>query len=271
MCVFNKLRKNLLLMNENNAVFQKYIGVSEKQITSIFIFYLKKNNFFPSEMSTDIYHTTRRHVTEASCLWLALVIFGQFWLALVSFIVNFLQGNSPASGLYTPYINQTPGNCPKGNLLYSVHGESLKSVGQFCLALVSFGQLWSVLVSFGQLWLVLVSFGQLCLSLVSFGQLWLSLVSFVQLWLVLVSFGQFWLALVIFGQFWLALVSFVYLWLALVIFGQFWLALVSFGYLWLVLVSFGQFCLSLVSFCYLARISNPVRKENFFRDSFFYF
>ena len=25
------------------------------------------------------------------------------------------------------YINQTPGNYPKGNLLYSVHGESLKS------------------------------------------------------------------------------------------------------------------------------------------------
>ena len=25
------------------------------------------------------------------------------------------------------YINQTPGNCPKGNLLYSVYGESLKS------------------------------------------------------------------------------------------------------------------------------------------------
>ena len=24
-------------------------------------------------------------------------------------------------------INQTPGNYPKGNLLYSVHGESLKS------------------------------------------------------------------------------------------------------------------------------------------------
>ena len=31
------------------------------------------------------------------------------------------------------YINQTPGNYPKGNLLYSVHGESLKSriFGQF--------------------------------------------------------------------------------------------------------------------------------------------
>ena len=25
------------------------------------------------------------------------------------------------------YINQTPGNYPKGNVLYSVHGESLKS------------------------------------------------------------------------------------------------------------------------------------------------
>ena len=25
------------------------------------------------------------------------------------------------------YINQTPGNYPKGNLLYSVHGKSLKS------------------------------------------------------------------------------------------------------------------------------------------------
>jgi hypothetical protein len=25
------------------------------------------------------------------------------------------------------YINQTPGNYPTGNLLYSVHGESLKS------------------------------------------------------------------------------------------------------------------------------------------------
>ena len=25
------------------------------------------------------------------------------------------------------YINQTPGNYPKGNLRYSVHGESLKS------------------------------------------------------------------------------------------------------------------------------------------------
>jgi hypothetical protein len=25
------------------------------------------------------------------------------------------------------FINQTPGNYPKGNLLYSVHGESLKS------------------------------------------------------------------------------------------------------------------------------------------------
>ena len=25
------------------------------------------------------------------------------------------------------YIKQTPGNYPKGNLLYSVHGESLKS------------------------------------------------------------------------------------------------------------------------------------------------
>ena len=25
------------------------------------------------------------------------------------------------------YINQTPGNYPKGTLLYSVHGESLKS------------------------------------------------------------------------------------------------------------------------------------------------
>jgi len=25
------------------------------------------------------------------------------------------------------YINQTSGNYPKGNLLYSVHGESLKS------------------------------------------------------------------------------------------------------------------------------------------------
>ena len=25
------------------------------------------------------------------------------------------------------YINQTPGNYPKGNLLYSVHGESFKS------------------------------------------------------------------------------------------------------------------------------------------------
>ena len=25
------------------------------------------------------------------------------------------------------YINQTPGNYPKGNLLYSVHGESLRS------------------------------------------------------------------------------------------------------------------------------------------------
>jgi len=25
------------------------------------------------------------------------------------------------------YINQTQGNYPKGNLLYSVHGESLKS------------------------------------------------------------------------------------------------------------------------------------------------
>jgi len=24
-------------------------------------------------------------------------------------------------------VNQTPGNYPKGNLLYSVHGESLKS------------------------------------------------------------------------------------------------------------------------------------------------
>jgi len=29
-------------------------------------------------------------------------------------------------------INQTPGNYPKGNLLYSVHGESLKS-GSFHL------------------------------------------------------------------------------------------------------------------------------------------
>jgi len=27
-------------------------------------------------------------------------------------------------------INQTPGNNPKGNLLYSVHGESLKSRSQ---------------------------------------------------------------------------------------------------------------------------------------------
>jgi len=25
------------------------------------------------------------------------------------------------------FINQTPGNYPKGNLLYSVHGKSLKS------------------------------------------------------------------------------------------------------------------------------------------------
>ena len=28
------------------------------------------------------------------------------------------------------YINRTPGNYPKGNLLYSVHGESLKFVPQ---------------------------------------------------------------------------------------------------------------------------------------------
>jgi len=25
------------------------------------------------------------------------------------------------------FINKTPGNYPKGNLLYSIHGESLKS------------------------------------------------------------------------------------------------------------------------------------------------
>jgi len=30
-------------------------------------------------------------------------------------------------------INQTPGNYPKGNLLYSVHGESLKSRNKCCL------------------------------------------------------------------------------------------------------------------------------------------
>jgi len=34
----------------------------------------------------------------------------------------------PKEGSETPaIINQTPGNYPKGNLLYSVHGESLKS------------------------------------------------------------------------------------------------------------------------------------------------
>ena len=32
-------------------------------------------------------------------------------------------------------INQTPGNYPKGNLLYSVHGESLKSrIFSFCIS-----------------------------------------------------------------------------------------------------------------------------------------
>jgi len=34
-----------------------------------------------------------------------------------------LIDGSETSGI----INQTPGNYPKGNLLYSVHGESLKS------------------------------------------------------------------------------------------------------------------------------------------------
>ena len=33
------------------------------------------------------------------------------------------------------YINQTPGNYPKGNLLYSVHGESLKSRRQYIVCI----------------------------------------------------------------------------------------------------------------------------------------
>jgi hypothetical protein len=62
-------------------------------------------------------------------------------LVFLSFIVDFLQGNSPASGLYVPtfhlhrhqpmkmeliegsetsaYTNQAPGNYPKENLLHS--------------------------------------------------------------------------------------------------------------------------------------------------------
>jgi len=35
-------------------------------------------------------------------------------------------------------INQTPGNYPKGNLLYSVHGESLKSRKRNYLTSISF-------------------------------------------------------------------------------------------------------------------------------------
>ena len=31
------------------------------------------------------------------------------------------------------YINQTPANYPKGNLLYSVHGESLKLIWGVCM------------------------------------------------------------------------------------------------------------------------------------------
>ena len=77
-----------------------------------------------------------------------------FILKHILFIVCFLLGNSPASDLYMPtfwntlsvpssqagvkmeqiecsetsaYINQTPGNYPKENTLYSEHGESLKS------------------------------------------------------------------------------------------------------------------------------------------------
>jgi len=38
-------------------------------------------------------------------------------------------------------INQTPGNYPKGNLLYSVHGESLKSRKLFLTCNTAFPQI----------------------------------------------------------------------------------------------------------------------------------
>ena len=43
------------------------------------------------------------------------------------------------------YINQTPGNYPKGNLLYSVHGESLKS-RKYCVLCMGQGVQVSVYV-----------------------------------------------------------------------------------------------------------------------------
>ena len=45
------------------------------------------------------------------------------------FPVHFMPKKmEPIEGSETwAYVNQTPGNYPKGNLLYSVHGESLKS------------------------------------------------------------------------------------------------------------------------------------------------